>query len=119
MTKSLIGLAAVAATIACSNTRETRIPARPPERPLEIARADTTQQDRSLARSKDTSQSVSTVEQQVTRPRDSAPSDSSVSPARDTTKTIAADTAQPVAAAASDTARPTPEPVAARPDTST
>src|SRR3954466_8207502 len=74
MTKSLIGMAAVAAaTIACSNTRETRIPARPPERPLEIARADTTQQDRPLVRSKDTSQSVSTVEQQVTRSRASAP----------------------------------------------
>jgi hypothetical protein len=72
MTKSLIGIAAVAATIACSNTRETRIPARPPERPLEIARADTTQQDRPLVRSKDTSQSVSTVEQQV-RSRTSAP----------------------------------------------
>jgi hypothetical protein len=70
MTKSLLGLGALLATFACSNTRETRIPARTPERPLEVARADTSRDEvPPLTRPRDTSQSVSTVEQQVTRPR--------------------------------------------------
>ena len=70
MKKPLLGLGALLATFACSNMRETRIPARTPQRPLEVARADTTRdQLPPLTRSRDTSQSVSTVEQQVPKAR--------------------------------------------------